>query len=886
VCTGAWYWHARDVSEAHKQFSAVTQGLTDDVERVLLQYGQLLSGSGALFHQGVVTRAQYHSYLEAVGFGSPRFPGLEGVGFVQKVVPSQVPRFLASLAADGIQASVLPSGSRSQYCLGSYADWSRLNYQVPLYGYDLCTVPTLADALSAATATGEQQVVVGPALGPLYLSDFVLAQPVYSGSPRSESERRQDVSGWVVAITNGSDLLKKVKPIGSVHFAVYSESGPAAAIGVPVLRWPASVALGSRWSAPSHLFAYSPWEIRFQTQSGAPSPGGQLAGPLVLLVAGLAAVALLVALIASLLKSRRTADEAVRVATRSLQASEEKFRSLAAAAPIGILEVAPVASVNFANSKAAEIAGRSIEELKGRGWMDTIHPDDAADLIEIVDATAPRRDQIATTFRIRRPDGAVRHVRLIAAPKGDLRESGYVVTVSDVTEEVRAHDELSHRALYDSLTGLPNRALFLDRLEHELAGRARSGANVAVLFLDLDRFKFVNDSFGHDTGDTVLKEIAARLQDSVRVGETAARFSGDEFIFMIRGVGSVDDAARAAKRLLRVIEAPVHCDGQSFTVSGSIGIVVPGPLSDANSVLRDADTAMYKAKAAGGGRYEVFDEELHRWSVERLVVERELRDAVENAQLDVFYQPKVEVSSWRPVGAEALVRWRHPTRGIVVPSDFVAVAEESGLIIPIGRFVLERAVAQLASWDSAEGAPRLEVMAVNLSARQLADEETPGLLEEVVSRHGIDPDRLTIEVTESALMSDDVCTHRSLEAMRALGLRVAIDDFGTGYSSLSYLHALPVTTVKVDRSFVERLADEDSSAAVVRAIVEMSHAMGMRVVAEGVSTARLAELVGEMGCDHAQGFLWSPPVPAEAFETWWRGASEEHGLVSSGAWSN
>ena len=555
----------------------------------------------------------------------------------------------------------------------------------------------------------------------------------------------------------------------------------------------------------------------------------------------------------------------------SLQVSEERFRTLAAAAPIGILEVSPMAGVNYANPRVAEIiTGREIGELTGRGWLDALHPDDAPGLLALFDGAGPERAQVATKFRVKRPSGEVRHVRLLAAPRGRDVNCGYVVTVEDITEEVQAQEALAHQAFYDTLTGLPNRALFLDRLGQELARRRRDGPKIAVLFFDLDRFKVVNDSLGHQTGDAVLKELGDRFMRNVRAGETAARFSGDMFVFIIREVHGVQDAFAAARRLQAVLEPPVRCGDHEITVTGSVGIAIPSAGADALTVLRDADAAVHQAKEEGHNRCALFDEALHSRSVTRLAIEGELRQALARHELELHYQPVVEPASGRPVGAEALVRWRHPARGLVAPLDFIPVAEDSGLIKPVGRWVFEQAMGQLARWDAEDNGPRLEVLAVNLSARQLDDPETPDMVSHALKLYGISPGRACVEVTESAVMVDSVPTRHSLQAFKDLGLRVAIDDFGTGYSSLAYLHTLPVTTVKVDRSFVERLGGADDSTPVVRAVVEMGHAMGLGVVAEGVSSAHLRELVAHLGCDAAQGFYWARAMPAEEFAAWWR----------------
>ena len=381
----------------------------------------------------------------------------------------------------------------------------------------------------------------------------------------------------------------------------------------------------------------------------------------------------------------------------------------------------------------------------------------------------------------------------------------------------------------------------------------------------------MNDSLGHERGDAVLKDLGARFAQAVRTGETAARFSGDEFIFIIRDVHDVGDAVAAANRLLKVLEPPVRCAGQNLTMTGSVGIVMPKRRAEATSVLRDADTAMYQAKAEGGNSYALFDKDLHRRSVRRLAMEGDLRQALARSEFELYYQPGVNPATGELRGAEALIRWHHPKRGLVPPLDFIPVAEDSGLIKPIGNWVFEQALAQLASWD--QDGPRLSVLSVNVSTRQLDDKETASTLREIIERHGVDPRRVSLEVTESAVMAASEGTRWSLDRFRELGLRLAIDDFGTGYSSLAYLHALPVTSVKIDRSFIERLQGPDDSTPVVKAIIELAHAMGLIVVAEGIEAGdeHRRALVAEMGCDVAQGFYWTPALPPAELARWCAG---------------
>ena len=555
-----------------------------------------------------------------------------------------------------------------------------------------------------------------------------------------------------------------------------------------------------------------------------------------------------------------------------LHASEMRFRTLAEVAPIGILEVGPDTSVEYANEKMAEICGLRPASLVGRGWEAAVHPDDLAGLLGAIDEAAPVRRDVTRDLRLRRPDGQLRHVHISAASKGAAWGEGYVVTVVDVTDEVLTREALARQALYDSLTGLPNRTLFLNRLEQELGWRGRNGRDLAVLFLDLDHFKVVNDSLGHEAGDAVLQEVGRRMAMAVRAGETAARFSGDEFVFIVRGVQELEDATGAARRLLGALTPPMSIGGHELSVTGSMGIVFAPKDVGPAAVLRDADTAMYRAKVTGRGRAVVFDDGLHLRSVARLNIERELRHAIDHDEFEVYFQPIMDLGRGSPVGAEALVRWHHPARGIVTPLEFLPAAEESGLMVPIGRLVLEKTISQFLSWEAALG-PELLRLSVNFSASQMDDPATPAMLREALSSCRIAPERLVIELTESAAVVDTQATRTSIGIIEELGIGLAIDDFGTGYSSLAHLHNLPVTVVKVDHSFVERLEWQGGSWPVVKAIVEMSRALGLRTVAEGVSSDSLRRRVVELGFDCAQGYLWSRPLPARDFERWWAAAS-------------
>jgi diguanylate cyclase (GGDEF)-like protein/PAS domain S-box-containing protein len=435
--------------------------------------------------------------------------------------------------------------------------------------------------------------------------------------------------------------------------------------------------------------------------------------------------------------------------------------------------------------------------------------------------------------------------------------------LGDIVERQMADDDLRHRALHDPLTGLPNRVLFLDRLQQATERlRRRSPALTAILTLDLDRFKLINDSLSHRIGDELLAAVAPRLKQAVRSSDTVARFGGDEFGILLEDIGGEREAIEMAERIAAVFTRPFVIGGAEHFVTTSIGIALAQGGEPADDLLRDADAAMHRAKERGRSRWELFDETLRGRAMSRLRVENDLRRALERRELTLDYQPLVSMGDGRLVGVEALVRWDHPDRGRIPPADFIPVAEENGLIEPIGRWVLAQACIQAAQWYKARPDAAPVAMSVNLSAAQLAN---PGLPEHVgaaLRMSGLEPSLLSLELTESVLAGDMQELAETLRSLKALGVRLVLDDFGTGYSSLSYLTRLPLDVLKVDRSFVGGLGVEPRDTAITEAIVAMSQALSMRVVGEGVETKlQLAELT-RLGCDLAQGYYFSRPVPA------------------------
>jgi diguanylate cyclase (GGDEF)-like protein len=438
---------------------------------------------------------------------------------------------------------------------------------------------------------------------------------------------------------------------------------------------------------------------------------------------------------------------------------------------------------------------------------------------------------------------------------------------------------LAHVSLHDGLTGLPNRALLADRIRQGLARLPRSGGRLALLHLDVDGFKLVNDSLGRDAGDALLVAIAERLASSMRPSDTVARVGGDEFAVLCDAMPAGADPAAIADRALESLAAPFAVDGGAHHVVASVGIAEAGPDGGAERLLHEADAAMWAAKRRGGG-CEVFDDALRRRSLERLTLQNELHRALDRGELVLHYQPQVALGAGGPTGVEALVRWRHPERGLVPPGDFIGVAEECGLIVPLGRWVLHEACAQLARWQRAGGRMAALTMSVNLSARQLAQADLVGDVAVIIAEAGVDPAKVCLEITETAVLDDADITRTRLHELKALGIKLAIDDFGTGYSSLSYLNRFPVDVLKIDRSFIGGMESDGGRArGVVAAVIKLADAMGLVPIAEGVEVAAQADELHALGCRSAQGFLWSAARSADEIAALVAGMPESRGPI-------
>jgi diguanylate cyclase (GGDEF)-like protein/PAS domain S-box-containing protein len=558
----------------------------------------------------------------------------------------------------------------------------------------------------------------------------------------------------------------------------------------------------------------------------------------------------------------------------ALETTGDQLREAEALAKVGIWEWdIPTNQVRWSD-ELYRIFGISPQAFPGtyEGYLAVVHPDDRAMVHSTVDRSLQTLEPFDFAHRCVLPDGTIRWLQCRGRVRSvDGRPVRMMGAAQDVTSQREAAEALSQLALHDPLTALPNRSLFMDRLAQALCRLDRRDRVLAVLFVDLDRFKAINDRFGHAAGDETLLAVGDRLREVLRPHDTVARLGGDEFVVLCEDLEDDKAAMRVAERVLTALERPILCGDHAVVSSASIGIALTRRSDTTpDALLRDADMAMYRAKETGRNRVEVFDNSARLRSQARVQTAEELRLGVDSGQLRVVYQPIVHLGQATPAGVEALVRWQHPRRGLLAPAEFIDVAEDTGLVVPLGAWVLRQAcrdLTEVLDRGAAGGASEL-VMSVNLSARQLT---TPGLLpmvDRILSDFDLAPSRLCFEITESVLMDDVDLAIPVLSKLRDLGVRLAIDDFGTGYSSLGYLRRFPVDIVKLDRAFVAGLGSDSAADAITAAVINLGHALGLSVIAEGVENEDQLTVLRALRCDRAQGYLWSAPQAAARLAEW------------------
>lgn len=525
------------------------------------------------------------------------------------------------------------------------------------------------------------------------------------------------------------------------------------------------------------------------------------------------------------------------------------------------------------NPAYARMLGYAPEALLGKSWDEMVPPEalqhlhlayQVMRLSGKAEAEAPALQQDGASF--------IAQVTLVAMYDESGTFDGHYRFIKDISDKKALEAKLSRQAYHDTLTDLPNRTLFQDRVSQALTRAERSGERIAVLFLDLDNFKYINDSFGYKEGDQLLVTLATRMSACVQRGDTVCRLGGDEFIILVEIAASEQDVIALAERILTSLQEPMSLQEQEVFVTASIGIAFSAPEGSmqTEALLRSAHAAMYEAKTNGKAGYVVFEPRMNDQNLERMELEADLRHVLEKGELQLYYQPIVLLESGEIHGVETLVRWEHPRHGLVSPTKFIPIAEENGMIVPIGAWVLMEACRQAVLWKQARPDRKQIVLSVNLSGYQLRRDDLVDVIAEILQATGMDPAYLKLEITESVMLTDAEATIAKLEALKKLGVQLAIDDFGTGYSSLQYLQSLPVDTVKIDRSFIKIMGDNVQPAAVVLSIIRICHALNMSVTSEGIETNQQVAQLQALGCEYGQGFYFAKPLFGEALETYLR----------------
>lgn len=552
-----------------------------------------------------------------------------------------------------------------------------------------------------------------------------------------------------------------------------------------------------------------------------------------------------------------------------LRESEERFRAAFNQAAVGLAHVGPDGRWLMVNRKLCEIVGYSQKELVGMSFQEITHPEDLIADKELARRMMARElDEKTREKRYRHKNGYYIWVNLTSSLVRD--ENGepkyYSTVVEDISRRKQIEEELLHLASHDALTHLPNRSLLLDRLSQALAYANRSSGQVAIMLIDLDRFKNINDSLGHDVGDKIIMEVGRRLLSMAQHGDTIARVGGDEFVVVLPDVTREETVAMLAQQTLESLSQPMTIQGHEFYPTGSIGIsLYPKDGHDSQALLKNADTAMYRAKDAGRNNFQFYASEMNARALDRLKLESGLRRALEREEFVLHYQPQMDIVTGSIVGVEALLRWEPPGQPVVFPEDFIPIAEETGLIMPIGEWVLRTACAQNKAWQTLGRFPKMKV-AVNLSARQFKQQDIVKMVSRVLSQTGCAASSLELEITESIIMENPEAAVQTLQNLSDMGVHLSIDDFGTGYSSLSYLKRFPINSLKIDRSFVRDITIDADDAAIAKAVIALAHSLKLQVIAEGVETAEQMAFLREQRCDQVQGYYLSRPLTVDALE--------------------
>jgi len=900
ISFAAWRFTEQRVGgEAETKFQHEIAQAVGALDRRFQDNVNLLIGLRGLFEASDrVDRDDFERYLSGFNLAQ-HYSGVRLVSFVRYVPLADKPAFERSVRRDRTvdprgypEFGIKPPGVRDEYMVVTYIEPIAGNERA--FGFDVFSEPPRRPSVERTRDSGQATASepIWLAADPRKQISLALRMPIYRrGLPVTNvAQRRAAFLGVVSSAISVDELVGGLlgRQLGSDFDLVIHDLGfsgpdaPAAAPNRDSLVFDSGRTFGKtvvpdgEHSVLTQMttldVAGRTWRLEFRAPA-APAHGAGGVLPLVILLGGIVTSLLLFWVVWALLVSRERALKlaghlSIVRAAEGLREQLAFIQQLIEAVPQPIFFKDAQGHYLGVNAAWEKFFGIPREQFIGKSVFELFpsRPDVArkhhAKDEELFAAPGSQSYEAAIVGA----DGKAHHTIYNKATfnKSDGAVAGLIGTITDITEQNRAEEQIRHMAHHDALTQLPNRLLLYDRIGQAIAQSQRNRDVLVLLFIDLDHFKIVNDSLGHAVGDRLLQAVAERLAACMRVSDTIARIGGDEFVVLICGLAQPEDARQVAQKVLDALAKPVTIDGQELNVTPSIGICAyPHDGDDVETLMRNADTAMYHAKQMGRNNCQFFTQAMNDAAQQRLQMENDLRHAIERGEFTLHYQPLIDLKSGAVVGFEALVRWRHPQRGMVPPSQFIAAAEETGLIGPLGEWVLREACAQATAWRGA-GYPPLQA-SVNCSAQQFGREGFVEIVRRVLGETGLPAERLELELTESVILERSEAVIACFQALDDMGVRISIDDFGTGYSSLSYLKRLAIHQLKIDQSFVRDISSDPDDAAIVSAIIAIAHSLGLEVVAEGVETAEQLAFLRSLGCDTAQGYLFSRPLPAEAF---------------------
>ena len=874
-------------TNAEDQFEHQAVNVQLAIRARVQSYVDMLRGASALFQTGEpVLRSQFKNFVASLKLDES-YPGVKNINYAIAISDTQKNAFIskirddASFNAPGFK--IEPPGTRPYYHV--------LTYLEPVdalssFGKDLAANPMVKTALDEARDTGKPMSSgrLIPVPGKTHV-DIAMRMPLYQpGVPLATLEQRR--AAYLGSVGGAFDVEKLMQGVFDdealkhMRFRLYDigksdakhldkagtqnllfDSRPEPKFS---LRGDESLSSGAYFITrfPMEVGSHT-WQVEYIVEKTTLLRQFDPSLPWIALCIGLFATSLLYSVYYSLKSAHRRAEELATEMTVELRQSEASLADAQHMAHLGNWLLDLTNETMIWSLETYRILGREPQDglMRYQDFLDQIHDEDRQAVRDGLNRTAATGEEFSSEHRMKFVSGdSERWVHTIVRIGQDEKKSMLRGTIMDITDRKSAENVLRHIANHDALTDLPNRSMFNECLRHALNRSNRNHADVAVLFIDLDRFKIVNDTFGHTAGDRLLQDCASLLVSVLRRSDIVARLGGDEFAVIVEQAGGLAGISAVAKKVLSAFEKPFIVDGHEFTVGASIGIsTYPEDGTDVEELLKNADTAMYRAKIEGNS-YQFYSAKMNQDSMARFAMESHLRHAIERQEFLLYFQPKLDMQTGRIIGVEALLRWQHPDWGLVSPAQFIPLAEESGLIIEIGRWVLRVACEQCVKWQR-RGHTGMRV-AVNLSARQFKHKDLLSDISDALAETGIDADCLELEITESMVMENADEAISVLGKIKTMGVHLSIDDFGTGYSSLAYLRRLPVDCVKIDRAFVKDIPTEVDDMIISKSIIRLGHSLRLKVVAEGVETAEQFNFLKEEGCDEIQGYLISRPLPA------------------------